>query len=227
MDAEYDALFEYNNALARFYWGTGTTLHHNNIYLSEGPLPACAQMRAVEHEKERTKARVLRDRPRPLDQPGWFDQVCSDGPDELNLKEPAATEMPRRLDPAAMEMPRKLEPTAELPAAADKTPAKLSPPPIKLPAALVPATDALTPKSPAIEFRREPMTQRETAPVAPPVVGSPVKLPLPPIKLPAALVPSIDAPLPPIPDAPAVVAPPVVELPLPPGAPLPQAPRGR
>ncbi len=192
MDSEYDAIFEYNNALARFYWSTGTTLHHNNIYLSEGPLPACAQVRAVEHEKERTKARVLRERPRPLDQPGWFDHVHGDGPGELNLREPAPAEMPR-----------KLEPTPGLPAP-QTTPEKL-PTPSKLPAALAP--ESVAPPAQSVEFRREPMSNAsKTVPLpAPPspLKSAPVANPVPPAALPGvparpiAPPPAVD--LPPLP----------------------------
>jgi outer membrane protein TolC len=68
--AEYTAIAEYNNSLARFEWSKGTILKYNNVHIAEGPIPQCAQVRAVEHEKERSEAIVLRERPDPLTHPG-------------------------------------------------------------------------------------------------------------------------------------------------------------
>ncbi len=85
---EYEAIAEYNNALARLEWGKGTTMQQNNIYLSEGALPACAQVRAVQHEKERTKAFVLCEKPRPLTMPGQlthFSTEVTGEPDTFHL----------------------------------------------------------------------------------------------------------------------------------------------
>jgi outer membrane protein TolC len=67
---EYEAIAEYNNSLARFEWTKGTILKHDNVHIAEGALPVCAQVRAVEHEQERSRAIVLRERPDPLLQPG-------------------------------------------------------------------------------------------------------------------------------------------------------------
>ena len=66
---EYEAITEYNNSLARFEWAKGTILKFNNIHIAEGPLPQCAQVRAVEHERERSQAIVLRERADPLCSP--------------------------------------------------------------------------------------------------------------------------------------------------------------
>jgi outer membrane protein TolC len=70
MANEYTAIAEYNNSLARFEWTKGTIMRYNNVHIAEGALPQCAQIRAVEHEKERSKAIVLRERPDPLGHPG-------------------------------------------------------------------------------------------------------------------------------------------------------------
>jgi outer membrane protein TolC len=64
--SEYQAIADYNNALASFEYAKGTILQHDNIYIAEGPLPKCAQVRAVEHERERTKALVLLERAVPV-----------------------------------------------------------------------------------------------------------------------------------------------------------------
>ncbi|MBV9125085.1 MAG: TolC family protein [Planctomycetes bacterium] len=63
---EYDAITQYNTALARFEFAKGTIAQHDNVLISEGSLPHCAQVRAVEHEKQRERAIVLRERARPV-----------------------------------------------------------------------------------------------------------------------------------------------------------------
>jgi outer membrane protein TolC len=67
---EYQAIAEYNNSLARLEWTKGTILKYDNVHIAEGPMPQCAQVRAVEHEKERSEAIVLKERPDPLYHPG-------------------------------------------------------------------------------------------------------------------------------------------------------------
>jgi outer membrane protein TolC len=64
--AEYEAIRDYNNALARFEYAKGTLLDRDNVIIAEGPLPGCAQVRAVEHERQRTEALVLRERAKPI-----------------------------------------------------------------------------------------------------------------------------------------------------------------
>jgi outer membrane protein TolC len=63
---EYNAIVQYNNALVTFEYAKGTILRHDNVMISEGPLPQCAQVRAVEHARERSKALVLRERANPV-----------------------------------------------------------------------------------------------------------------------------------------------------------------
>ncbi len=65
--AEYQAIVDYNNALARFEFARGTIMQHNNVMIAEGQLPACAQVRAVEHERQRARALVLGHRSPPPD----------------------------------------------------------------------------------------------------------------------------------------------------------------
>src|SRR5206468_533438 len=43
----------------------GTIQQYDNVVVSEGPLPGCAQVRAVEHERRRTMACLLHERPVP------------------------------------------------------------------------------------------------------------------------------------------------------------------
>jgi outer membrane protein TolC len=59
---EYQAIVDYNIALAGFEFAKGTILQHDNVIIAEGPLPQCAAVRAVEHERQRTEAIVLRER---------------------------------------------------------------------------------------------------------------------------------------------------------------------
>ena len=69
---EYQAISEYNNSLARLEFARGTIMQHDNIVIAENGLPATAQVRAVENERERTRALILRQRPTPLYQPGML-----------------------------------------------------------------------------------------------------------------------------------------------------------
>jgi outer membrane protein TolC len=63
---EFNAIYQYNSAIATFEYAKGTLLQHDNVVIGEGVLPHCAQVRAVEHERERTKALVLRERAQPV-----------------------------------------------------------------------------------------------------------------------------------------------------------------
>jgi hypothetical protein len=63
---EYNAIVQYNNSLAGFEFAKGTILHRDNVVIADGPLPHCAQVRAVEHERERAKAFVLLERADPV-----------------------------------------------------------------------------------------------------------------------------------------------------------------
>ena len=44
-------------------------MQRDNIVIAEGGLPQCAQVRAVEHERERASALVLRERAKPVTVP--------------------------------------------------------------------------------------------------------------------------------------------------------------
>lgn len=59
LSEEYQAIVEYNNNLAQFEFTKGTIQQRDNVQVSEGPVPAFAQIRAVEHERERTRAVVI------------------------------------------------------------------------------------------------------------------------------------------------------------------------
>lgn len=60
---EHNAIVNYNNRLCGFQFAKGTILQYNNVQIAEGPLPAAAQVRAVEHQRQRSLALQLRERP--------------------------------------------------------------------------------------------------------------------------------------------------------------------
>ncbi len=63
--SEYTAIVNYNNAIVGLEFAKGTIMRYDNVTISEGPLPACVQVRAVEHIRERDIALKLRERPDP------------------------------------------------------------------------------------------------------------------------------------------------------------------
>lgn len=58
----YAAIIQYNNALTTLDFAQGAIMERDSVYIGEGPLPQCVQVRAVEHERERTRAVVLSQR---------------------------------------------------------------------------------------------------------------------------------------------------------------------
>ena len=60
---EHIAIANYNNRLAGYQFAKGTILPYNNVQISDGPLPTCVQVRAVENQRKRTMAFVTRERP--------------------------------------------------------------------------------------------------------------------------------------------------------------------
>ena len=105
---------EYNNALARFEYAKGTILEHDNVQIAEGVLPNCAAVRAVEHERERSNALVLRERAQPVAQPA----LPVPGHSLAGVPEFAVP-----ADPAAMTTPDSAAPAESVPAPAPATPA--------------------------------------------------------------------------------------------------------
>lgn len=157
LNGEYEAVGEYNIALARFEWGKGTILHNNNVFLSEGPLPECAQVRAVEHERRRTKARILRDPPRPL---ATLEGLVHEAGEVIAAP---------TCDVPGEHMMPKLERTPDVPAA-DKMP---SPGPETLPPAK--QLSAKQPAGKSIEIRREPVTTSPVINEMPEIISTPRK----------------------------------------------------
>ena len=66
LQQEYQSIRDYNNALAAFELAKGTIPQHDNVVIAEGPLPACASERAVEHQRRRSDALEVRERAAPV-----------------------------------------------------------------------------------------------------------------------------------------------------------------
>ncbi len=97
LSSEFQEIVNYNNALARFQFAKGTMLQHDNVIISEGMIPQCAQISAVEHERQRSHALVLRERAAPIPAPncGPGNQNCGPGCAVLpNLPEVSAPSLP-------------------------------------------------------------------------------------------------------------------------------------
>jgi outer membrane protein TolC len=139
--AEYGAIAEYNNSLARFEWSKGTILKYDNVHIAEGQLPQCAQVRAVEHEKERSHAIVLRERPDPLMHPGRLthggDVPPMETPAPLPFEQPPSPLNPTG-EPGSVEKlevmprPQPVEKPAEVVPRPAEKPAALAPPPASM-----------------------------------------------------------------------------------------------
>ncbi len=125
---EFAAIVNYNNSIAQFEYAKGTIMQHDNVTIAEGGLPQCAQVRAVDHFRERSKALVLRERALPVK------PACS-GPGAClpQIPEAVAPSVPAMLDgetampkvPDTLPMPTKINKTsaAPVPNLAPATPA--------------------------------------------------------------------------------------------------------
>ena len=60
---EYIAIVNYNNRLASFQFAKGTIMSYDSVQMADGPLPCAAQVRAVEHQRRRSAALEVRQRP--------------------------------------------------------------------------------------------------------------------------------------------------------------------
>lgn len=118
---EYEAIAEYNNSLVRFEWAKGSILQHDNVVIAEGSLPQCCQVRAVEHEKERTKAYILRERPEPMSHPAWLagDQNL---PDTLDANGKQGPPNPDGFPPQPKKLPENIKNGNSAPVAGKPSP---------------------------------------------------------------------------------------------------------
>jgi outer membrane protein TolC len=119
----YAAIVQYNNALATFEFAKGTIKERDNVFISDGPLPYCAQIRAVDHERQRTQAIVLRDQAPPAKL-----TPCHAAPQESALKMPDLSKdtilsLPalQHQQPPVPEMPEEPQPRIQVPPSVDDT----------------------------------------------------------------------------------------------------------
>jgi outer membrane protein TolC len=64
---EYTAITQYANSLVAFEFAKGSIMEHDAVYIQDFTAPHCVEVRAVEHERERTKALVLKERTQCVD----------------------------------------------------------------------------------------------------------------------------------------------------------------
>jgi outer membrane protein TolC len=182
---EYGAVVAYNNALVQFEFSKGTIQHHDRIQIAEGQMPKGAQIRASEHERQRTRALVVAERTNPLIlRPSsrllpaacWPEGVApplpalwQDGP-PLNKNEPAAADVPGvpGTVPQGFEVP--LPPdrpaqTTQIPEGTRSIVAKM-PPGVEM--RVVPGRDQAIPSSPRLGIPG-PLRELPTAPPSPAV----------------------------------------------------------
>jgi len=192
MQKEYEAIAEYNNSLARFEWAKGTILHHDNVTISEGPLPECVEGRAVENERQRSLGLIMNERTvaGPVTHPGMLagDQEVEhglegapEGPRPRILEKNGGDGKPYSSPPSRLPDPsnpglKKLPPPTSL-ETMPETPKFFHPPLIKsrnLPPGVETGTkEKLSPASPATS-PEPPEFWKSSPPADPPVLPGPV-----------------------------------------------------
>lgn len=149
LSSEYLAVVAYQNALANFEYAKGTLMNHDSIQIAEGPLPQCAAVRAVEHERQRTVALVARERANAVPH-------SDQGPLLPSLPKHAAPTLPSLLGtapPLPKEAAREAPPLEVAPAPMPMRPATPTPMPMPKP----PATPARMPMPSATPTAPIPM----------------------------------------------------------------------
>jgi outer membrane protein TolC len=171
---EYNAIQEYNSDLARYEWAKGNIMKHDNVVIADGNIPVCAEVRAIDHERARAEAIVLRERPHrdPLRTPALL--TGSDGiPEHLDMQgAPSSVALP----PAEVDInPKSAGPAAAPTAPAPLAPAPLGPAPLPAPPKFTPPTPA--PKTlPAIPPAPMTLPESKTLPYGPMSSAGPTDL---------------------------------------------------
>ncbi len=216
LSTEYQAVVAYNNSLATYEFAKGTIMEHDNVKISEGPLPQCVAVSATDYERERSKAIVLRERAHPIPHPMSAENDTAGLP---LLPTAEAPSLPALLE-GAPKLPEKLEdapPPQVLPKVAGPEKVWHSVPPAPVAAAapaketvLVFSTKRPTPATPAkAEEKAAP-----TLPAAPTLQAAPA---VPVLPTPGQAANVFAVPPPAASPAPTTAAVPV--LPAPPGVP--------
>jgi outer membrane protein TolC len=116
LQAEHQAIRDYNIALANLEHQKGTILGHDNVKVVEGPLPDCVDAKASEHVRQRMGALIVREpSPDPLfDQTGGMvtPHMPKTGPASITELQDASKTLPA----LPQEMPKTPEPTPPPPA---------------------------------------------------------------------------------------------------------------
>ncbi len=178
--SEYQNIVLYNNTLALYEFAKGTVLQHDNILISEGGYPCCAQQRAVEHERERSAALVARERANPISYTSFMGEGGACVPE---LPKDGSVPIPSLTEKAPKEIPdisKTLLP--EQPATTKQTPATLPALPATTPT--VPATTEKKPVSVKISEVPAPTLGQGTPEIQPPAATNTAK-PSTAIQLPA------------------------------------------
>jgi outer membrane protein TolC len=185
---EFAAIVNYNNSMAQFEFAKGTIMQHDNVTIAEGGLPCCAQVRAVDHFRERSKALILRERALPI-KPACAANGGATGACLPVIPSAEAPSVPAMMEgettlpkvPETLPMPTPTNKTSEAPVPNLTPAAPANPSPAKEASKAGPTVKPLTP-SPAT---KTPV--RDEAPVKPavPMSSSPVAVPEPAIPLPS------------------------------------------
>lgn len=112
--AEFQAVADYNAALARIEYGKGTIQRYNNITVADGPLPAFVQKKAADHFRERQVALKVREHPADAATSGNIGDFQFAPLSEMNEKLPGGV-VP--MPPPGGSVPPALNPPSLLPAA--------------------------------------------------------------------------------------------------------------
>jgi outer membrane protein TolC len=146
LSSEFQAIVLYNNAIAGFEYGKGTIQQHNNVHIAEGALPNTAFVRAVDHQKQRTAALVLRERANPAEILPMAGTVGADPMTPSGAPSLPSTMAARPLMRDAPELPTTVEQMKKTTAApVERSPEELFP------------TSISTPSTPPIAPQRMPL----------------------------------------------------------------------
>jgi outer membrane protein TolC len=161
---EFDSITQYNNAIVGFEFSKGTIMEFDNVVIGEGPLPHCAQVRAVEHERERSRAIVLRERANPVT------TACAFEKDSYGLPEMPAREAPSLPQVLGTQPPVPTEPLPEpkllnpKDGGADSSNKAISTPPAEGTPGYIILSEPSKPAGPSTEMSKMPQQLPPTVP---------------------------------------------------------------
>jgi outer membrane protein TolC len=160
--SEYQAIVNYNNALCGFQFAKGTLIQYDNVTIAEGALPHAAQVRAVEHQKERTCGIVLREREDPA--------VCLPAQSVVRDHETGLTVVTGVPEIKRDSLPGIVEHASQVPEIQDNLPANSTPTSVPLPS--LSTLQSSTPAALPMPATKTSMSQMSPPPPPPPVFKS-------------------------------------------------------